>query len=183
MVLAGGLLWLHRPQATQVSHGAPWMTSRSLRQLSVPEEADGQRLDLFFAQQLDDVSRSRVQLLLQQGSVLIDGKLAKASRKVRGGENISILGDPQPPPLRAMAEAIPLEIVYEDGDLAVVNKPAGMMVHAGSGATEDARNRGTLVNALLHHMRELSSIQRSAAPGHRAPSRQADQRPHRGGQE
>jgi 23S rRNA pseudouridine1911/1915/1917 synthase len=137
----------------------------SLKQLTVPEEADGQRLDLFLAQQLGDVSRSRVQLLLEQGSVLIAGKLAKASRKVHSGESISILGDPQPPPLRAMAEAIPLEIVYEDGDLAVVNKPAGMMVHAGSGATDDARNRGTLVNALLHHMRHLSSSGGPLRPG------------------
>ena len=136
-----------------------------LRHLSVPDEATGQRLDLFLAQQLGEVSRSRVQLLLQQGSVLVDGKLAKSSRKVRGGESISILGDPQPPPLHAMAEAIPIEIVYEDQDLAVVNKPAGMMVHAGSGATEDARNRGTLVNALLHHLRELSSSSGPLRPG------------------
>jgi 23S rRNA pseudouridine1911/1915/1917 synthase len=136
-----------------------------LRRLIVPEEANGQRLDLFLVQQLSEVSRSRVQLLLQQGSVLIDGKLAKASRKLRSGENISILGDPQPPPLRAMAEAIPLEIVYEDEDLAVVNKPAGMMVHAGSGATDDARNRGTLVNALLHHLQELSSTSGPLRPG------------------
>ena len=136
-----------------------------LRQLSVPDEANGQRLDLFLAQQLHQISRSRVQLLLEQGSVLIGGKPAKASRKVRGGESISILGDPQPPPLRATAEAIPLEIVYEDGDFAVVNKPAGMMVHAGSGATGDARNRGTLVNALLHHMRELSSAGGPLRPG------------------
>jgi 23S rRNA pseudouridine1911/1915/1917 synthase len=137
----------------------------ALRQLSVPEEATGQRLDLFLAQQLKDVSRSRVQLLLEQGNVLIGGKLAKASRKLRGGESISILGDPQPPPLRAMAEAIPLEIVYEDSAVAVVNKPAGMMVHAGSGGTEDARNRGTLVNALLHHLRELSSSGGPLRPG------------------
>jgi 23S rRNA pseudouridine1911/1915/1917 synthase len=136
-----------------------------LRQLTVPEEAHGQRLDLFLAQQLNEVSRSRVQLLLEQGSVLIGGKLAKASRKVRAGENISILGEPQLPPLRAMPEEIPLEIVYEDGDLAVINKPAGMMVHAGSGATEDARNRGTLVNALLHHLRELSSSSGPLRPG------------------
>jgi 23S rRNA pseudouridine1911/1915/1917 synthase len=136
-----------------------------LRYLSVPDEATGRRLDLFLAQQLGEVSRSRVQLLLQQGSVLVDGKPAKSSRKVRGGESISILGDPQPPPLHAIAEAIPLEIVYEDQDLAVVNKPAGMMVHAGSGATEDARNRGTLVNALLHHLRELSSSSGPLRPG------------------
>jgi 23S rRNA pseudouridine1911/1915/1917 synthase len=138
---------------------------QQLRRLTVPEEANGQRLDLFLVEQLKEVSRSRVQLLLQQGSVLIDGKLAKASRKLRSGENISILGDPQPPPLRAMAEPIPLEIVYEDGDLAVVNKPAGMMVHAGSGATDDARNRGTLVNALLHHLQELSSTSGPLRPG------------------
>jgi 23S rRNA pseudouridine1911/1915/1917 synthase len=136
-----------------------------LRLITVPEAANGQRLDLFLAQQLGEVSRSRVQLLLQQGGALIDGKLAKASRKLRSGESISILGEPQPPPLRAIAEAIPLEIVYEDADLAVVNKPAGMMVHAGSGATEDARNRGTLVNALLHHLRELSSATGPLRPG------------------
>jgi 23S rRNA pseudouridine1911/1915/1917 synthase len=136
-----------------------------LRQITVPDEANGQRLDLFLVQQLSEISRSRVQLLLQQGSVLIDGKLAKASRKLRSGENISIRGAPQPPPLRAMAEPIPLEIVYEDGDLAVVNKPAGMMVHAGSGATDDARNRGTLVNALLHHLQELSSTSGPLRPG------------------
>ena len=137
------------------------MTNRNYASSRVPEEANGQRLDLFLAQQLSEISRSRVQLLLQQGSVLIDGKLAKASRKLRSGENISILGDPQPPPLRAMAELIPLEIVYEDADLAVVNKPAGMMVHAGSGATDDARNRGTLVNALLHHLQRALLHQRS----------------------
>jgi ribosomal 50S subunit-recycling heat shock protein len=136
-----------------------------LRQLTVPEESSGQRLDLFLAQHLEEISRARVQLLLHEGSVLIDGKRAKASRKVRSGENISILGEPHPVPLRAMAEDIPLEIVYEDADLAVISKPAGMMVHAGSGATEDARNRGTLVNALLHHMGELSSSSGPLRPG------------------
>jgi 23S rRNA pseudouridine1911/1915/1917 synthase len=141
------------------------MNSERMRQLTVSEEADGLRLDLFLAQQLGDVSRSRVQMLLQQGDVLIGGKAAKASRKIRAGEEISILNDPQPPPLKAMAEAIPLEIVYEDGDLAVVNKPAGMMVHAGAGATEDERNRGTLVNALLHHMQELSGTGGPLRPG------------------
>ena len=66
------------------------------RLLTVSEEANGQRLDLFLVQQLSEVSRSRVQLLLQQGSVLIDGKLAKASRKLRSGENISIGRSPTP---------------------------------------------------------------------------------------
>jgi 23S rRNA pseudouridine1911/1915/1917 synthase len=141
------------------------MDSSRQRQFIVPAEADGLRLDLFLAQQLGDVSRSRVQLLLQQGDVQIGGKPAKASRKVRAGEEISVAGEPQPLPLRAIAEAIPLEIVYEDDDLAVVNKPAGMMVHAGAGATEDDRNRGTLVNALLHHMQQLSAAGGPLRPG------------------
>ena len=135
------------------------------RQYLVPEDCDGQRLDLFLAHQLGEVSRSRVQLLLEQGGVLIEGKQVKASRKVHAGESISVTGEPQPPPLRAMAEDIPLEIIFEDSDIAVVNKPSGMMVHAGAGATEDARNRGTLVNALLHHMGELSSTGGSLRPG------------------
>ncbi|MGC2399756.1 MAG: RluA family pseudouridine synthase [Acidobacteriaceae bacterium] len=136
-----------------------------LRQFNVPEEAAGLRLDIFLARELPDISRSRIQLLLQQGDVRIDGQSGKASRRLRGGESISILGDPLPPPLRAVAEAIPLEIVYEDEDLAVINKPAGMMVHTGSGATHDARNRGTLVNALLHHLGELSTASGPLRPG------------------
>ena len=70
-----------------------------------------------------------------------------------------------PPPLRAMAEDIPLDIIYEDDDLAVINKPAGMMVHAGAGATDDDRNRGTLVNALLHHFTQLSDVGGETRPG------------------
>src|SRR5205807_2961528 len=69
------------------------------------------------------------------------------------------------PPLRAIAEDIPLDIVYEDDDLAVINKPAGMMVHAGAGATDDARNRGTLVNALLHYFGALSGVGGELRPG------------------
>jgi 23S rRNA pseudouridine1911/1915/1917 synthase len=131
----------------------------------VSSEAAGKRLDAWLAALLDGVSRSRVQLLLSQGSVLVDGKPAKASQKLRGGEVVEVRGEPAPAPLRAMAEAIPLDIIYEDDDLSVVNKPAGMMVHAGSGATDDARNRGTLVNALLHHYRQLSSTGGDLRPG------------------
>jgi 23S rRNA pseudouridine1911/1915/1917 synthase len=136
-----------------------------LRTLTVPEDGDGLRLDLFLARHLPEISRSRVQLLLQQGDVRVGGQLAKASRKIRAGEIIEISGEPQPAPLRAIAEEIPLDIVYEDDDLAVINKPAGMMVHAGAAATEDARNHGTLVNALLHHLRELSSSGGPLRPG------------------
>ncbi len=90
---------------------------------------------------------------------------AKASLKLRGGERITVLGSAERPPLRAIAEEIPLDIVYEDSDLAIINKPAGMMVHAGAGATEDQRNRGTLVNALLHHFATLSAVGGEMRPG------------------
>ena len=131
----------------------------------VPAEAAGQRLDQFLAAQLEGVSRSRVQLLMEQGDVLVNGKRGKPSLKLRGGEHIVVTGEPLPAPLKAVAENIPLDVVYEDADLAVVNKPAGMMVHAGSGQTEDARSRGTLVNALLYRFQALSSIGGELRPG------------------
>jgi 23S rRNA pseudouridine1911/1915/1917 synthase len=135
------------------------------RTLVVPPEAAGQRLDQFLTSQLEGVSRSRVQLLLEQGDVLVDGGHSKASSKLRGGESIVIIGEPRPAPLKAIAEDIPLQVVYEDADLAVIDKPAGMMVHAGSGQTEDARNRGTLVNALLHRFQALSTTSGELRPG------------------
>jgi 23S rRNA pseudouridine1911/1915/1917 synthase len=141
------------------------MIMSELRTISVADESAGQRLDQFLAAHLDGVSRSRVQLLLDQGDVLVDGERKKASLRLRGGETILITGDPHPAPLKATPEAIPLDIVYEDNDLAVVNKPAGMMVHAGSGQTEDARSRGTLVNALLHRFQSLSSTGGDLRPG------------------
>ncbi len=139
------------------------------RTIAVPSEARGKRLDAFLAAflavQSAGVSRSRVQLLLEQGDVLVNGARAKASLKLRGGERVTITGDPKPAPLRAYAEAIPLDIVYEDDDLAVVNKPAGMMVHAGAGQSEDIRSRGTLVNALLHRFNALSAAGGDLRPG------------------
>ncbi|MGO8935454.1 MAG: RluA family pseudouridine synthase [Terracidiphilus sp.] len=141
------------------------------RTIAVPAEAKGQRLDAFLAAQLASISRSRVQLLIDQGDVLVNGRREKASLKLRGGEQITITGDPHPAPLKAVPEAIPLDIVYEDADLAVVNKPAGMMVHAGAGQNSaaadelDARSRGTLVNALLHRFNALSSTGGELRPG------------------
>lgn len=131
----------------------------------VPAEAAGQRLDQFLAAHLDGVSRSRVQLLVEQGDVRVDGAQPKASLKLRGGERVEIAGEPHPAPLKAEAEDIPLHVVYEDDDLAVIDKPAGMMVHAGSGQNEDARSRGTLVNALLFHFQRLSSTGGELRPG------------------
>jgi len=130
----------------------------------VPEDA-GKRLDQFLAARLESVSRARVQEMIAEGKVLVNDAPAKASLKLRGGERISVLGEAQRAPLKAIAEEIPLEIAYEDDDLAVINKPAGMMVHAGAGASDDARNRGTLVNALLHHLGSLSGVGGVLRPG------------------
>ena len=135
------------------------------RSFAVPPEAAGQRLDHFIATQLDGVSRSRVQLLLDQGDVLVNGTQAKPSLKLRGGEQILITGEPHPAPLKATPQDIPLDVVYEDKHLAVINKPAGMMVHAGAGETEDARNSNTLVNALLFRFNALSSTGGDLRPG------------------
>jgi 23S rRNA pseudouridine1911/1915/1917 synthase len=135
------------------------------RTIAVPPEAAGQRLDHFIATQLDGVSRSRVQLLLDQGDVLVNGANVKASLKLRGGEQIVVTGEPHPAPLKATAEDIPLDVVFEDAHLAVVNKPAGMMVHAGAGENDDARSRGTLVNALLHRFKSLSATGGDLRPG------------------
>ncbi len=151
-----------------------------LSEHTVPPEAAGSRLDSWLTAQLDGVSRSRVQLLLEQESVLVDGATAKPSLRLEGGEQVAVLREPVLPPLRATPEAIPLSILYEDDDMSVIDKPAGMLVHAGAGARSDdssldgaeetdedgapienprenTRDRGTLVNALLHHYGELSS--------------------------
>jgi len=132
--------------------------------ISVAPEDAGKRLDQLLAAHLD-VSRARVQQLISEEKVLVNDAPAKASLKLRGGERITVLGSANRPPLRAIAEEIPLDIVYEDDDLAVINKAAGMMVHAGAGATEDQRNRGTLVNALLHHFATLSAVGGEMRPG------------------
>ncbi|HEX4032161.1 MAG TPA: RluA family pseudouridine synthase [Terracidiphilus sp.] len=135
------------------------------RIFDVPAEWRGQRLDQFLAAQLDGVSRSRVQLLMEQGDVTVDGVRQKPSLKLRGGERVTVTGEPRPTPLKAQAEDIPLDVVYEDADLAVINKPAGMMVHAGSGQNEDARSKGTLVNALLYRFQKLSTTGGELRPG------------------
>jgi 23S rRNA pseudouridine1911/1915/1917 synthase len=127
--------------------------------------AAGMRLDAYLAQAIPEISRARVQLLIEAGQVSVDGATPKGKLKLHGGESIEIEGQPQPAPLHAIPEDIPLDVLYEDKYLAVVNKPAGMMVHAGAGDTDDARNRGTLVNALLHHMAKLSEVGGESRPG------------------
>ena len=132
--------------------------------MAAPDDA-GRRLDQFLASRLDAVSRARVQQLIAGHQVLVNEAPAKASLRLHGNEQVCVLGTVQRPPLRAMAEEIPLDVVDEDDDLAVINKPAGMMVHAGAGATEDDRNRGTLVNALLYRFGKLSGAGGELRPG------------------
>ena len=141
--------------------------------ITVAPEFIGRRLDQYLTEQLA-ISRARVQLLLEQAGITVDGKAAaKPSMKLKGGEQIAILAAPEPPPLRATAEDIPLEFLYEDDDLAVINKPPGMMVHAGAGSSsagsdemlDDPRQSGTLVNALLHHLQKLSTGSAPLRPG------------------
>src|SRR5437016_6086389 len=141
------------------------MPKQKLLAITAPAEAAGKRLDQFLVSHLPNISRARIQQLISEKKILINDLKSKPSVRLRGGERITILGEPQPRPLRAIAEEIPLEIIYEDDDLAVINKPARMMVHAGAGATDDARNRGTLVNALLHHFGALSGVGGELRPG------------------
>jgi len=126
---------------------------------SASDEARGQRLDQFLHSRLPDHSRTRLQSWVKKGRVLVDGMPAKASALLRGGESVEV--EPEElPSLRAFAEDLPLEILYQDDDLVAVNKPAGMVVHAGAGT-----HAGTLVNALLHHFEQLSGAGGELRPG------------------
>ena len=124
------------------------------------ESADaGLRLDHLLHRRLPEFSRARIQEWIKAGRVLVDGRAARPSLALRGGEAIDV--EPTaPPPLRAEAEAIPLRILYEDADLVAVDKPAGMVVHAGAGV-----HSGTLVNALLHRFGALSGVGGHLRPG------------------
>ena len=141
----------------------------SIRTFTADPAAANLRLDQYLAQALPDISRARVQLLIEAGQVRVDGHPPQPKQKAHGGESNEIEGPPQPAPLHATPEDIPLEILYEDQHLAVINKPAGMMVHAGAGTAPlgglDERNRGTLVNALLFHFAKLSDVGGDLRPG------------------
>lgn len=130
----------------------------------MPSEASGRRLDQWLASQLPDASRVRIQQLIEQKKILLNGSLPKASSRLRGGEEIEITGAVTLPPLKAFAEDIPLDVVHEDDSFIVINKPAGMTVHAGSGK-DAAGSRGTLVNALLHRFSRLSQVGGALRPG------------------
>ena len=130
--------------------------------LIVPVEHAGERLDRFLVSLVPEVSRARIQQLIAAGKVRVNGAEAKPSLRLRERDQVELLGSPQPPPLKAFAEDIPLDVVFEDDSLAVINKPAGMIVHAGAGARSRS---GTLVNALLHRFGSLSGVGGELRPG------------------
>ena len=134
-------------------------------QFSIAPEDAGKRLDQVLVAHLD-VSRARVQQLISEQKVLVNDTSAKASLKLRGGERITTPSKQRETGLRSMRLLkITSTMSHEDGDLAIINKSAGKMVHAGAGATDDERNRGTLVNALLHHFASLSAVGGEMRPG------------------
>ena len=125
----------------------------------VPEEEAGLRLDRYLTELFPDLSRARVQALIGEGEASVNGKPVKVSYKVQAGDDIS-LNVPPPTPARAVAQEIPLRIVYEDADLLVIDKPRGMATHPAPGSPDK-----TLVNALLAHCSDLSGIGGEERPG------------------
>ena len=119
-----------------------------LRRYEVPPDCAGQRLDVALARLAGDLSRARIQKLVEAGHVRLDGRAVKAGARLRGGEAIEV-EVPPPEPSGLLAEALPLAVCFEDRDLLVLDKAAGMVVHPARGSP-----RSTVVNALLHHLGE-----------------------------
>jgi 23S rRNA pseudouridine1911/1915/1917 synthase len=127
--------------------------------VTVSDEYDGERLDRFLASVVAGQSRSHLQRLIEEGLVTVDGRPAKANHRVRTGGSVQV-EVPEPKDPVPAAEDLDLPIVYEDADIVVVDKPAGMVVHPAAG-----HDSGTLVNALLHHVDDLSGIGGERRPG------------------
>ena len=127
--------------------------------LTVPEDSDGVRLDRFLASVVADRSRSQIQRLIKDESVRVGGRIGKSNQPVKAGQTV-VLDVPDPIEPQPQAEALPLPILYQDRDVIVVDKPAGMVVHPAAGHAS-----GTLVNALLHHVDDLSGIGGEKRPG------------------
>ena len=124
------------------------------------DDADGKiRLDQYLAAHLPELSRSRIQSLIKSGDVLVNGSPAKPKNPVSRGDSITVR-IPEPEPAEAQPQDIPLDILYEDEDVVVINKESGMVVHPAAGNPD-----GTIVNALLHHCGDLSGIGGVERPG------------------
>jgi 23S rRNA pseudouridine1911/1915/1917 synthase len=137
----------------------PAMARDTVLLLSLPDAARGARLDRALADALPELSRSRIQQLLAEGRVSVDGEPGRAAARLRGGESVRVTV-PAAVSATPEAEAIPLTVLHEDPDLLVVDKPAGLVVHPGAGHA-----RGTLVNALLHHVKDLTGVGGELRPG------------------
>ncbi|MBQ2136716.1 MAG: RluA family pseudouridine synthase, partial [Selenomonas sp.] len=129
------------------------------KEVSYKAEEAGKRLDVFLVTYQPELSRSHIQKLIDQGAVLVDGQVRKANYKLRGGETVSLV-IPEAEPVSVEPENIPLDVLYEDKDIIVINKPRGMVVHPAAGV-----HTGTLVNALLYHCHDLSGINGEIRPG------------------
>ena len=128
--------------------------------LRASEESKNQRLDAFLASSLDGLTRSQATRLIESGEVAVNGRAVSKSYKLAGGEDIAVTL-PEPEPVEAVPQDIPLDVVYEDADVIVVNKPSGMVVHPAPGHPD-----GTLVNALLYHcVGTLSGVGGALRPG------------------
>jgi len=125
----------------------------------VPPKQSKERIDIYLTHQIQNATRNKVRAAIDAGFVLVNDKQVKASHLIAPGENIEITL-PHPPRPEARPEEIPLSIVYEDDQLLIVNKPAGMVTHPAYG-----NYTGTLVNALLHHCNSLSSLNTELRPG------------------
>ncbi len=131
------------------------MASQEKISATIPDELFGQRLDQVLAQLFPDYSRARLQQWIKEGLVTVNGETKKPKEKVVGGEYVEVLATTAEE-VSWVAQDIPLDIVYEDEDIIIVNKPAGLVVHPATGNPD-----GTLVNALLHHAPELSEVPRA----------------------
>jgi 23S rRNA pseudouridine1911/1915/1917 synthase len=130
-----------------------------IRRFKVGQPAAGTRLDIYLASVCSDLSRSRIQNLIEEGAARIGGKSAKRSHVVRAGDAVEI-EVPDPRPVAIDAENIPLDVLYEDEHLLAIDKPAGLVVHPSPG-----HDAGTLVNALLHHVKDLAGVGGELRPG------------------
>ncbi len=142
------------PQSSRGDYSAAPRSAPSV--LAIPLECAGLRLDAALAQVFPEHSRSRLQGWLKEGRILVDGATADAKRKVFGGETVALDVPPLPAETAQQAEDIALAVVFEDAHLLVIDKPAGLVVHPGSGNWS-----GTLMNALLHHAPQLAQIPRA----------------------
>jgi len=127
--------------------------------IALTADAENERIDSYISDKLQDVSRNSVQILISDGNVRVNNKIIKASYKVKIGDEI-VINLPEPQLLDIKAENIPISIVYEDDDVAVINKPQGMVVHPAPG-----HYSGTLVNSLMYNLTNLSSINGVMRPG------------------